>query len=231
MREMNMSNKALVVLSGGMDSTTALRLAIEQYDEVEAITFYYKQKQNIEIEFAAETCAKLNIKHTVLPIPFLGDIAQGFSSNIVGSDINVPTNDDIIGNPQPVTYVPNRNMILLSIAASYAETRGITNVVCGFQASDTYGYHDCTVDYLETINNVLAQNRTHKITVTAPFVSLTKYDELVAVYELDGNLDLFKSTLTCYNPVDRKSCGNCPSCFDRLAAFAEFGQPDPVEYV
>lgn len=222
--------KALVVLSGGLDSTAALRLSIEQFDEVEAISFDYKQKQRIELELAAQSCKRLNVKHKIIDISFLNDINKGFSAN-TDSDIEMPTITDVLGEPQPVTYVANRNMILMSIAASYAETRKINTIVCGFQSNDTYGYHDTTPTFVEKLNSVLSENRTHKITITAPFVSLSKYDELKAVLDLDGNLDLFKTTITCYNPDDQgRSCGTCPSCAERINAFNKIGIKDPIEY-
>lgn len=223
-------SKTLVVLSGGLDSTTSLRLAM-LYGDVEAISFFYKQKQSIELELAAKTCERLGIPHKIVDISFLGDLSRGFSTNISGSDIEMPTIHDVLGDPQPVTYVPNRNMIMLSIAASYAETRGIKNIVCGFQSNDTYGYHDTTENFLEKINAVLSENRTHKINITAPFVNMTKYDEIMEVYNLDGNVDLYKTTITCYNPDENGvSCGTCPSCAERLAAFKKAGLVDPIPY-
>lgn len=223
-------NKALVVLSGGLDSTTSLRLALEEYDEVEAISFDYKQKQRIELELAAKTCERLNVKHKIIDISFLNDINKGFSAN-TDSSINMPTIHDVLGEPQPITYVANRNMILMSIAASYAETRKINTIICGFQSNDTYGYHDTTPVFLEKLNSVLDENRTHKIKIIAPFANLSKYDELKAVLELDGNLDLYKTTITCYDPDEQgRSCGTCPSCSERLSAFKKIQIEDPIEY-
>lgn len=228
--ENNKMNKALVVLSGGLDSTAALRLSMEKFDEVEAISFDYQQKQRVELELAQYTCARLNVKHKIVDISFLNDINRGFSAN-TDSSIEMPTIHDVLGEPQPVTYVANRNMILMSIAASYAETQKINTIICGFQSNDTYGYHDTTPIFVEKLNSVLSENRTHKITITAPFVNMSKYDELKAVLELDGNLDLFKTTITCYNPdFEGRSCGTCPSCSERLAAFKKIGVTDPIEY-
>lgn len=222
--------KALVVLSGGLDSTTSMRLAIEDYDVVEAISFFYNQKQSVELELAAKSCEMLGVKHKVVDISFLGDIARKISTNINGSDIDMPTINDVLGDPQPVTYVPNRNMIMLSIAASYAETRGIKDIICGFQSNDTYGYHDTTNSFLGKMNALLTENRTHVIRILAPFIDLSKADEIRAVYELDGNVDLYKNTITCYNPYYGVSCGVCPSCAERLKAFADLNLIDPIEY-
>lgn len=232
-----MSNsKALVVLSGGLDSTSALVLAMADYSEVHAITYYYGQKQSQEIEMAKRTCQQLGVKHSVVDITFLGDIAKPFSANISGSDITMPTITDVLGEPQPVTYVPNRNMILLSIAASYAEVNKIDTVICGFQSNDTYGYHDTTENFLDKINDVLHENRTWTITVRAPFVNMSKYDEITQVVRMTGSTDVFKNTLTCYNPSadsvsgEPVSCGVCPSCTERLSAFQQAGLVDPIKY-
>lgn len=222
---------ALVVLSGGLDSTAALRFAVEDYDSVEAISFFYNQKQSIELELAAKTCKNLGVTHNIVDISFLGNIAKSFSTNISGSNIDMPTINDVLGDPQPVTYVPNRNMIMLSIAACQAEVRGIKTVICGFQSNDTYGYHDTTISFLDKVNAVLSENRTHKIKILAPFIAMSKYHEVNGVYELDGNVDLFKNTITCYDPNEQgESCGVCPSCAERLKAFADMGLVDPIEY-
>lgn len=229
---------ALVVLSGGLDSTTALALtyASPDYDtsKFQAITFSYGQKQSAEIELAKKTCEFFGIKHTVVDISFLGQMSKGVCANIKGTDINMPTIEDVLGQPQPVTYVPNRNMILLSIAASYAEANGLDTIVCGFQSNDTYGYHDTTSSFVDKINATLAENRTFTITVTAPFVDMTKADEIAALREIygeEGAINILQNTLTCYNPNNEgESCGVCPSCTERLSAFAENGMTDPVAY-
>lgn len=223
-------SKALVILSGGLDSTTALRLAVNEYDEVHAISFDYNQKQSYELECAKKSCELLNVTHKIVNLSFLGDIAKVTSTNIKGSCIKMPTASEVTNNKQPVTYVPNRNMILLSISASYAETMGITDIICGFQSQDTYGYFDTTQSFLNKINSVLSENRSHTLQVKAPFIGMSKSDEIEKVYELDGNTDLFKNTLTCYNPQYNISCGVCPSCSERLTAFKSLNLVDPILY-
>jgi 7-cyano-7-deazaguanine synthase len=142
----------------------------------------------------------------------------------------MPTIKEVLGSPTPVTYVPNRNMILMSIAAAYAETRGVEYIVTGIQSTDQYGYWDTTASWAEKMNAVFSENRKIKIKLIAPFVSLSKANELQLLLELDGNVDLLTSTLTCYNPTDGLSCGKCPSCSERIAAFAKVGIKDPVPY-
>ena len=135
----------VVILSGGMDSTIAMRLAIEKYgkDSVSALTFDYGQKQAIEIAHARGSTALLGVKHKVIDASFLGDISKGFSAN-VDKDIDMPTIKDVLGVARPKTYVANRNMILMSIAAAYAETQNVDTIICGLQVHDEYGYHDTT---------------------------------------------------------------------------------------
>lgn len=224
-------NGAVVVLSGGMDSTIALRLCVEKYgkENVRALTFDYGQKQRVEIEKAAESTRKLGVAHKILDLSILGEIAKGFSAN-VDTDIAMPTIQDVLGDPRPKTYVPNRNMILMSLAAAYAEVAGINQIVTGLQVHDEYGYHDTTQSFVDSLNSALVQNRIIKIRITAPFVKFNKLEELEVLKELDGNLDLLKSTMTCYNPNGHDSCGFCPSCSERIANFARFGQPDVVPY-
>jgi len=226
-------HKVLVVLSGGLDSTTSLRLAVAKYgaQNVEAISFNYGQRQEIELRLASKSCARLNVPHQIVKLDFLRDFNKGFSAN-VDTDIDMPTIHDVLGDPQPVTYVANRNMLFMSIGASYAETKGIDLILAGFQSNDTYGYWDTTPSFLNKLNGVFSENRQSPIQIICPFVDMNKKEEILAVLELDGNLDLFRTTLTCYNPTtEGKSCGTCPSCAERLAAFQKLGLQDPIAYV
>lgn len=222
----------VVILSGGMDSTITMRLAVEKYgrENVSALTFDYGQKQKIEINKAKITTHTLGVAHKIIDASFLGDISKGFSAN-VDTDMEMPTIKDVLGDPRPKTYVPNRNMILMSIAAAYAETRNVDTILCGLQVHDEYGYHDTTQRWVNKVNDLLSENRIIKIKLVAPFSQLSKYDELNILREIDGNVDLTMFTLTCYNPnEDGDSCGKCPSCSERIANFAKIGVKDPVTY-
>ena len=222
----------VVILSGGMDSTITMRLAVEKYgkDNVSALTFYYGQKQKKEIEMAKISTNYLGVKHKVIDASFLGDISKGFSAN-VDTEIEMPTIRDVLGDPRPKTYVPNRNMILMSIAAAFAETQNVDTILCGLQVHDEYGYHDTTQRWVDKVNDLLSENRIIKIKLVAPFSKLSKLDELHILNELDGNLQLTLFTLTCYNPNDKgEACGKCPSCSERIANFAKFGLPDETPY-
>lgn len=226
---------AVVVLSGGMDSTIAARLAVEKYgsDNVHAVSFYYKQKQSVELDLAKKNAEKLNIKHQFIDIGFLGDMVRGVSANIVGG-LSMPTIKDILGDPAPATEVPFRNGILLMISCAYAQVNNLGVVVTGLQSSDQYNYFDTTPHFVDAMNSVVTQNRIHDIKIHAPFITSTKSEEILILKELDGNIGLLSNTLTCYNPVviDDKiiSCGKCPSCSERLANFVQAGIPEPVQY-
>lgn len=222
----------VVVLSGGMDSTITMRLAVAKYgaENVAALTFFYGQKQAIEIEKAKASTALLGVAHKVVDASFLGDISMGFSAN-VDTNIAMPTIKEVLGDPTPKTYVPNRNMILMSIAAAYAETRDVDTVVTGLQVHDEYGYWDTSARFVEKMNSVFSENRKIKIKLIAPFSQLSKVQELEILQEIDGNLKLTETTLTCYNPNNEgESCGKCPSCSERIANFAKIGQVDNIPY-
>jgi 7-cyano-7-deazaguanine synthase len=219
------------VISGGLDSTIVLRMLIEErYDPIYCISFDYGQKQRHELKLAEASCKRLNVPHEIIDIKFLSKIAEGMSAN-VDTNIQMPTIKEVLGDPQPKTYVPNRNMILMAIAAAYAEKKNCNYVSMGLQLHDEYSYHDTTQQFVDCINNALCQNRKHKIEIIAPFCNLSKTDELRKLLEVDGNLDLAKTTMTCYNPnINNESCGVCPSCAERIQAFRNIGVEDPISY-
>ena len=226
------SKGAVVILSGGMDSTIALRLCVEKYgkESVRALTFDYGQKQSIEIEKARESTSILGVKHRVCDLSVLGSIGQGFSANL-DANIAMPTIKEVLGDARPKTYVPNRNMILMSIAAAYAEVEDVSTIVMGLQVHDQYGYHDTTQKFVDKVNSTLSENRIIQIRIIAPFADLNKFNEIAILKELDGNVDLLSHTLTCYNPDSTgQSCGKCPSCSERIANFAKAGIKDPIPY-
>lgn len=226
------TNGCVVILSGGMDSTITMRMAVEKYgsENVSALTYNYGQKQKYEIECAKMSTKKLGVQHKIIDATFLEDISKGFSAN-VDENIEMPTIQDVLGDPRPKTYVPNRNMILMSIAAAYAETQSVDTILCGLQVHDEYGYHDTTQKWVNKVNDLLSENRIIKIKLVAPFSKLSKYDELSLLKEIDGNLSLTSLTLTCYNPdKDGKSCGKCPSCSERIANFMKIGSKDYIPY-
>lgn len=224
-------DKVLVVLSGGLDSSVATMMCVDKYgkDNVQTVTFNYNQKQILEIDRAGDLCKALDVKHTILDLSVLGTIAQPMSANISGTEINMPNIKEVLGDPQPVTYVPFRNMILLSLAMSHAEVQGCNKVITGLQVHDEYGYWDTTQKFVDSMNNVASQNRTHSVTIEAPFSQMSKAEEIEVAIELD-QFDLLRHTLTCYDPQGVLSCGKCPSCAERIMNFMKVGRKDPIPY-
>jgi 7-cyano-7-deazaguanine synthase len=207
-------------------------LLVEKYerDHVFALTYDYGQKQKREIDMAIKTCIHLGIKHKVLDLSILGEIVKEVSANISGTDVAMPTIKDVLGDPQPKTYVPFRNMILNALAFSFAESNSASHVFTGLQVHDEYGYWDTTQKFVDCMNSVASQNRTHKVELLAPFSQLSKYDEIEISKELNNvRLDY---TLTCYDPdVSGRSCGVCPSCSERIQNFIRANVRDPIPYI
>jgi 7-cyano-7-deazaguanine synthase len=229
--ETNLDDKVLVVLSGGLDSSVATMLCVDQYgkDNVHALTFNYNQKQKIACLNAATFCRALEIEHTILDLSVLGEIARPMSANISDTNIDMPNIKEVLGDPQPVTYVPFRNMILLALALSHAEVQKCNKVYTGLQVHDEYGYWDTTQKFIDSMNVVASQNRQNKIKILAPFSQLSKADEIEIAIEL-GQFDLLRHTMTCYEPIGVLSCGKCPSCAERIMNFMKVGRKDPVPY-
>lgn len=222
----------VAVLSGGLDSSVMTMLLVFKYGahRVTAVSYDYGQKQRVELEKAFELTNKLGIHHKILNLDILGDIARPMSANISGTDINMPTIQDVLGDPQPPTYVPFRNLIMLSLTMSLAEVRDASHVFTGLQVHDEYGYWDTSQRFVDSLNAVAEQNRTHKVEVVAPFSELSKREEIDIAVELD-QFELLSSTISCYNPDYDKSCGRCPTCAERIMNFVKAGYKDPIKYV
>lgn len=232
LKEFPESTGAVVIMSGGMDSTIAARAAVERYgkDNVHALSFYYGQKQSVELEKAQQNSKTMGLaKHHLVDISFLGDMVRGVCANIVGG-LAMPTIKDVLGDPAPPSEVPYRNAILLMVGASYAQANGLGVIVTGVQASDQYGYWDTTPAFISAMNGVISQNRAHKIKIHAPWQGVNKATEIAVLVEMEDNADLLKNTITCYDPTGEVSCGKCPSCAERIANFAKAGLVDEIPY-
>ncbi len=221
-------NAAVILLSGGMDSTVLLHHVVKKLHRqpVHAISFDYGQRHRRELDAAAWQARDTGVaSHRGLDLSFLAEVvAPGTSLVSGGSEVPDLSDLDAEQLDQPPTYVPNRNMMLLSIAAAYAESRGVRDVFYGAQAQDEYGYWDCTRDFLERINQVLGLNRRERVTIHAPFVALKK-SELVRRGARLG-VD-FAQTWSCYRG-GAKPCATCPTCVERANAFREAGIDDPL---
>lgn len=217
---------SVVIVSGGMDSVTLLHYLIKVKKRAPAIiTFGYGQKHDKEIEYAKAQATLLECqKHLILDIALLRPLFA--NSALVSLETAVPNITDVLGDPQPPTYVPNRNMIFISLAVAYAETHGVNEVFYGAQRHDIYGYWDTTPQFLERLNQVYTLNRKTQVTIQAPFVQYSKTDILRQGLELDVDYGV---TWSCYEGHE-VACGHCPTCAERIKAFAEVGIPDPLPY-
>ena len=215
---------SVAIVSGGMDSVTLLHFLVNQGHTPAVITFEYGQKHAKEVECARYNAALFSLEHRVVN---LTDLAYLFSSSaLVSQAIALPNIDDVQGDPQPPTYVPNRNMIFLALAAAYAESVGVSTVYYGAQAHDLYGYWDTTPDFLSRLNAVFQLNRHEPIHIEAPFVHHSKTEVLRTGFALGVD---YAHTWSCYAGQE-VACGRCPTCAERLKAFAEVGITDPLPY-
>lgn len=221
----------VIILSGGLDSTILTYLIKSQLKDDEklfAITFNYGQRHSIEIEKAKITCEKLGIGHRVIDISFIGDIIAPVSALSNKREVAMPTIKDVLGMPQPVSYVPFRNLLLTSMALTFAESNKADEVYLGLQSIDSYAYFDTTPEFVKALNAVSALNRLNRVEVMAPFITMSKYDEI----KLGVNLGVpFEDTWTCYTGEEgHGACGTCPSCSERIMNFAKAKIKDPCHY-
>ncbi len=223
--------KAVVLLSGGLDSATTLAIARRDGFDVFALTANYGQRHQVEIEFARRIAEQFGIrKHSIVEF----DLKQ-FGGSALTADIDVPKNRSLTKMEQeiPVTYVPARNTILLSFAIAWAEVLGSTDIFTGVNAVDYSGYPDCRPEYIaafETMANLATKAGVegNKLTIHTPLINLTKADIIKLGTELGVDYSL---TLTCYEPsTSGAACGECDSCILRLKGFSEAGVKDPTNY-
>jgi 7-cyano-7-deazaguanine synthase len=221
-------SKALVILSGGMDSSILLHHVTKKlnYDEVYAITYNYGQRIIREIDCARYQVDICNVKeHKIIDMDFFRDIST--MSALTNINLSIPKARDDIGNAQPLSYVPFRNLLLLTTAAGWAESVGATELFYGaVQTDDFSGYWDCTSLFLNKVNEIYGLNRKNVIKVNAPFMQYSKEQVVAEGIELGVN---FKQTHTCYEGKEI-ACGECVSCSARLKAFIDNKIIDPISY-
>ncbi|WP_028864657.1 7-cyano-7-deazaguanine synthase QueC [Psychromonas aquimarina] len=218
-----MNKKVVVIYSGGMDSYTVLHKAIQQGLTPYALTFDYGQRHIKEIDVARSVCKELGVEHKVIDISAINEL-------IGGSSLTDDSIDVALGHYQEenmiTTVVPNRNMILLSLAIGYAVSIKAEKVYYGAHSGDHAIYPDCRPEFVEKMNDVAAIANYEKTEIFSPYLNSDKIGILK-----DGlamGLDYGK-TWTCYNGRE-KACGKCGSCVERLEAFAANGVTDPVPY-
>jgi len=219
-----MNDKALVVLSGGQDSTTCLYWAIDRFgrENVSSVTFDYGQRHRIELISAAEIADFAGVPNVILPIDTFAALG---GDALTETDIAVETVlDDKTGLPN--TFVPGRNLIFLTFAAAFAYQRKIAHLVTGVAQTDYSGYPDCREDTMNSLQTAIQQGMESEIQIHTPLMHLSKKETVELAQEL-GALPAMAMTHTCYNG-ERPPCGHCAACELRAKGFAEAGVVDPL---
>lgn len=200
-------DKALVIFSGGQDSTTCLYWAKKYYKEVWALTFIYGQKHIVEVEHAQKIALSAGVHWDKMDVSFIGQL----SSNAL-TDSSVVMDKDKPAEKLPNTFVPGRNLFFISIAAVYARERGIQNIVTGVSQTDFSGYPDCRDTFVKSLNVTLNMAMDEQFVLHTPLMWLDKCETWALADEL-GVMDIVrKDTVTCYNGVPGDGCGDCPAC-------------------
>ena len=200
-------SEALVVFSGGQDSTTCLFWALKNFKKVSTITFLYGQKHSKEVEMARAIAEKAGVDFHLQDVSFISQIG---SSSL--TDTSIAMDQERPGNSVPNTFVPGRNLFFLSIAAVYARERGIKHLVTGVSQTDFSGYPDCRDSFIKSLNVTLNLAMDDQFVIHTPLMWIDKAETWELADEL-GVFDLIRNeTLTCYNGIPGEGCGHCPSC-------------------
>ena len=226
--------KAVVLLSGGLDSATTLAIAKGEGFELYALTFRYGQRHQREVEAAKKIAATMGVaEHKIIPI----DMGSIGGSALTDLTIEVPKDRVDLENTEsiPLTYVPARNTIFLSYALAWAEVIGSFDIFIGVNATDFSGYPDCRHDYIQAFEKlanlatVAGTQQKGKLRLHSPMINMTKGQTILAGMKLGIDYSL---THSCYDPdKNGRSCGRCDSCRLRLKGFHDAGLEDPIEYV
>ncbi len=215
---------ALVVLSGGQDSTTCLYWAIDRFglDAVSTITFDYGQRHRIELDSAQRVAEFAGVDNVILPIDTFAALG-GDALTDPGIDVEQVIDEE---TGLPNTFVPGRNLIFLTFAAAYAWQRNIGHLVTGVAQTDYSGYPDCREGTITALQHTLRLGMESDVTVHTPLMHLSKKETVELARDLDA-LPAMAHTHTCYNGK-RPPCGECPACELRAKGFAEAGVDDPL---
>ncbi|NQZ90143.1 MAG: 7-cyano-7-deazaguanine synthase QueC [Colwellia sp.] len=217
-----MTNKVVVIYSGGMDSFTVLNRALHDGKEVYALTFDYGQRHVKEIEYASTVCKSLDVNHKVIDISAINQLLAGSS---LTDDIDIPEGH-YEAESMKSTVVPNRNMILLSLAVGYAVSVGASQVYYGAHSGDHAIYPDCRPEFVMKMNEVCKIANYESVEIFSPYLTVTKSDILTDGLKMGLKYD---NTWTCYNGRE-KACGHCGACQERLEAFSDNNVTDPLNY-
>ena len=215
-------DKALVLFSGGQDSTTCLYWALQQFKEVQALSIDYGQKHKIELEAASTICKQAGVSLVIIPCSSLKQLG---SSSLLEED-GVVDNEMSEDDNLPTTFVPGRNLLFLTIAAAFAYQRQIKNIVTGVCQTDYSGYPDCRSNTISALQNALKLGMEADFSLYTPLMDLTKCESIYLAEEV-GAIDALAFTHTCYNGVF-PPCGNCQACLLRAKGFLEAEKEDPL---
>lgn len=206
MDKMN-NETALVVFSGGQDSTTCLFWAKREFKEVYALSFLYGQKHQKEVELAKEIARKAGVELKVMDVSFIGQLGHNALT-----DTSIVMDQKKPADSFPNTFVPGRNLFFLSIAAVYAREHGINHIVAGVSQTDFSGYPDCRDTFIKSLNVTLNLAMDEQFVLHTPLMWIDKAETWALADEL-GVLELIRNeTLTCYNGIPGDGCGHCPAC-------------------
>lgn len=198
---------ALVVFSGGQDSTTCLFWAMREFKKVYALSFIYGQKHRNEVELARHIADEAEVEFEVMDVSFIGKLGRNSLT-----DMSIPMDQEKPTDSFPNTFVPGRNLFFLSIAAVYAREKGINHIVTGVSQTDFSGYPDCRDAFIKSLNVTLNLAMDEQFVIHTPLMWIDKAQTWQLSDEL-GVLELIRhETLTCYNGVQGDGCGHCPSC-------------------
>ncbi|ESP93955.1 MULTISPECIES: 7-cyano-7-deazaguanine synthase QueC [Pseudoalteromonas] len=217
-----MSEKVVVIYSGGMDSYTVLNKALQEGHEVYALSFNYGQRHVKELEVAKSVCDSLNVAHKIVDISAINQLLAGSS---LTDDIDVPEGH-YEEESMKSTIVPNRNMILLSLAVGYAVSLKANKVFYGAHSGDHAIYPDCRPEFVKKMDDVCRIANYDEVEIVCPYLNNSKIDILTDGLKM--GLD-YRHTWTCYNGRE-KACGKCGACQERLEAFELNKATDPLPY-
>ncbi len=223
--------KAVILVSGGIDSAVTLAIARSEGFHCIALSFDYGQRHRVELEYAKKIAADFASRHVIIPIDF-----TKIGGSALTDEIPVPKSNEYRKDPAeiPITYVPARNTIFLSFALALAETSNAESIFIGANAIDFSGYPDCRPGYISAFEIVAnmgtktAVQQKRRFTIRAPLIKLTKAEIILKGIQLGVD---FRHTNSCYDPdPDGRACGSCDSCLIRKKGFLEAGIPDPTSY-
>lgn len=217
-----MAEKVVVIYSGGMDSFTVLNRALTDGKEVFALSFDYGQRHVKELACASKVCKRLGVNHKVVDISSINQLLAGSS---LTDDIEIPEGH-YEAESMKSTVVPNRNMVLISLAVAYAVSVGAEQVYYGAHSGDHAIYPDCRPEFVEKMNDVCKIANYESVEIFSPYLTVSK--TAILTDGITMGLD-YNDTWTCYNGRE-KACGKCGACEERLEAFADNNTVDPIPY-